>query len=267
MRTIKLTLAYDGSEFYGWQIQPTLPTVQGAVAAAVEAITGERATIHGSGRTDAGVHALGQVASFRTESSIPAANLVRALNRQLPPAIRVLAAEEAPPGFHARFQARAKTYRYRIYRGEVCPPFLYRYVHHFPYPLDEPRMVKAAPLFEGTHDFTSLAATASTEPPTEASRPAGAASASDEDGEGPGKSKVRTIFSSLLAREGEELVYTVRGSGFLHHMVRNIAGTLVEIGKGGLSPEQIPEILAARHRSAAGPTLPGNGLWLVSVEY
>ena len=259
MRTIKLTLAYDGSEFFGWQIQPNRPTVQAAVMEAVAAVTGERAAVHGSGRTDAGVHALAQVASFHTASGIPAANLAKALNRQLPHTIRVLAAEEAPAGFHARHHARAKTYHYRIYHGEICPPFLWRYVHYFPYPLDEQQMMEAAPLFEGAHDFTSFA---SAEPPASA----GDAPESDQQ-QRPSKSQVRTVFSSELRREGEELVYTVRGSGFLHHMVRNMAGTLVEVGKGRLSAAQIPEILAARRRSAAGPTLPGKGLWLVSVEY
>jgi tRNA pseudouridine38-40 synthase len=252
MRTIKLTLAYDGSEFFGWQVQPNRPTVQAAVMEAVAAVTGERAAVHGSGRTDAGVHALAQVASFQTASGIPAANLAKALNRRLPHTIRVLAAEEAPAGFHARLQARAKSYRYRIYRGEICPPFLWRYVHHFPYPLDEQQMMEAAPLFQGAHDFTSFA---SAEPPE------------PDERQMPLKSLVRTVFSSELRREGEELVYTVRGSGFLHHMVRNIVGTLVEVGKGRMSAAQIPAILAARQRSAAGPTLPGKGLWLVSVEY
>jgi tRNA pseudouridine38-40 synthase len=261
MRTIKLTLAYDGSEFFGWQIQPNRPTVQAAVMEAVAAVTGERAAVHGSGRTDAGVHALAQVASFHTASGIPAAKLARALNRQLPSAIRVLAAEEAPPGFHARHQARAKTYRYRIYRGEICPPFLWRYVHHFPYPLDEQQMMEAAPLFEGAHDFTSLASAEAPAPAREARESA------PHEQQRPSKSQVRTVFSSELRREGEELLYTVRGSGFLHHMVRNMAGTLVEIGKGRLSAAQIPEILTARRRSAAGPTLPGKGLWLLSVEY
>ena len=253
MRTIKLTLAYDGSEFSGWQIQPHQPSIQRAVMDAVEAVTGERVQVAASGRTDAGVHALAQVASFRTSSAIPAPNLPRALNQKLPPSVRVLAAEEAPPGFHARFHARAKTYRYRLYRGKICPPLLWRYVHHFPYPLDEAAMIEAAPLFEGTQDFSSMAS----------SEGRGGV----EPEELPEKSKVRTVYSSRLEREGEELVYTVRGSGFLHHMVRNMVGTLLEVGRGRLAARQIPEILATRRRSAAGPALPGKGLWLVSVEY
>lgn len=251
MRTIKLTIAYDGTEFHGWQIQPNEPTIQGAVMDAVQEVTGQRISVDASGRTDTNVHALGQVASFRTESRIPAENLVKALNRKLPPSVRVLSAEEVSPDFHARYQARAKTYRYRIYRGAVCPPFLWRYVHHFPYPLREPEMVAAARLFEGTHDFTSFASSEGTA----------------EEGQQAGKSKVRTVFSSQLLRDGEELIYVVRGSGFLHHMVRNMVGTLVEVGKGRMQVEDIPRILAARDRSAAGPTLAGKGLCLVSVEY
>jgi len=252
-RTIKLTLAYEGAGFHGWQMQPEVPTIQGAVTDAVEAVTGERVPVDASGRTDTGVHALAQVASFRTVSAIPAASMVKALNRQLPPSVRVMAAEDAPAGFHARFHAKAKTYRYRIYRGGVCPPFVWRYTHHFPYALDEAAMIEAAPLFEGAHDFSSFAS----------SKGRGGA----ELDELPERSKVRTVFVSRLVRDGEELVYMARGSGFLHHMVRNITGTLVEIGKGRVFPGDVPEILAARRRAAAGPTLPGKGLCLVSVEY
>lgn len=253
MRTIKLTLAYDGTGFRGWQIQPGQPTIQGVAMDAIEDVTGQRVSVEASGRTDTGVHALGQVASFRTESRIPAENLVKALNTKLPHTVRVLSAEEVQPDFHARFQARAKTYRYRIYRGAVCPPFVWRYVHHFPYPLREAEMVAAALLFEGTHDFASFASSESH-----------GLQASEAT---PGESKVRTVFFSQLHRDGEELVYAVRGSGFLHHMVRNIAGTLVEVGKGRMKVSDIPKILAARQRPAAGPTLPGKGLCLVSVEY
>jgi tRNA pseudouridine38-40 synthase len=252
MRTIKLTLAYDGAEFRGWQVQPNQPTIQGALMDAVQGVTGERVAVDASGRTDAGVHALGQVASLRTHSAIPAQNLAKALNRNLPPSVRVLSAEEVPAGFHARFQARLKTYRYRIYRGPVCPPALWRYVHHFPYPLREAEMIAAAALFEGTHDFTAFASSEGR---------------AETDGGVPEKSRIRSIYSSRLVREPEELVYTVGGSGFLHHMVRNIVGTLVEIGKGRMASADISGIMAARKRALAGPTLPGKGLWLVSVEY
>ncbi len=253
MRAIKLTLSYDGSEFHGWQIQPREPTIQATLMEAVERVIGTRVPVDASGRTDAGVHALGQVASFHTHATIPVANLARALNGKLPHSIRVLAAEEAPAGFHARFQARSKTYRFRLYRAEVCPPYLWRYVHHFPHTLDEAVTIAAAPLFEGTHDFTAMASSE------------GRGGASPEDV--PEESKTRIIHESSLTREAEELVYTVRGSGFLHHMVRNMVGTLLEVGRGRLAADQIPKILAARDRTGAGPTLPGKGLWLVSVKY
>ena len=158
MRNFKLVLAYDGSEFHGWQVQPGLATVQGTLAEALARITGERVLPQGSGRTDAGVHALAQVASFALESPIPAPNLHTALNHVLPPAVRVLEVAEAAAGFHARYSARSKTYHYRIHRGAICPPFLARFVYHHPYPLDEPAMLRAASLVEGTHDFTSFAA-------------------------------------------------------------------------------------------------------------
>ena len=157
-RNLKLTLSYDGYGYYGWQIQPGVPTIQGLLAEVIESLTGERLLPQASGRTDAGVHALAQVASFRTESPIPLQNLKIVLNDRLPPSIRVLSVEEAAPDFHARHSARAKTYEYRIYRGEVCPPFLFRYAWHYPYPLDEAAMAAAAALVVGEHDFTSFAA-------------------------------------------------------------------------------------------------------------
>ena len=158
MRNLKLTLAYDGADFAGWQVQPGRITVQRALSLAIGRLTGENVLPHGSGRTDAGVHALAQVASFATASSIPAANWLRALNDILPPSIRVLDVTEAPPDFHARKSARAKTYRYRILRAPICPPFLARYVWHYPYPLKESAMIAAAGEVLGEHDFTSFAA-------------------------------------------------------------------------------------------------------------
>ena len=146
MRNLKLILSYDGSEFFGWQIQPNLPTIQAVLASAIGRITGEKVLPQGSGRTDAGVHALGQVATFVTEAAVPAANFVKALNDVLPAAVRVLEVEEVAPDFHARHSARAKTYRYRIFRGAICSPFLARYVWHYPYPLDEETMARAAGL-------------------------------------------------------------------------------------------------------------------------
>src|SRR5271156_2610828 len=158
MQTIKLTIAYDGAAFHGWQLQPGLPTIQGAISDAARQITQENVVIHGASRTDAGVHALGQVAHFKTASPPPAAEFQRALNALLPPAIRIVAAEEVGPDFHARWLAQAKTYRYRIYRGPVLPPFDYRRAFHYSGPLDEPAMAEAARHFEGEHDFTTFAA-------------------------------------------------------------------------------------------------------------
>src|SRR6266480_1373313 len=246
VRNIKLVLAYDGSEFSGWQVQPDAATIQGTLASAIGRITAEKVLPHGSGRTDAGVHALAQVASFTTESPVPAENLVKALNDMLPPSIRVLEANEAPDGFHARHSARAKTYRYRIYRGAICPPFLARYVWHYPYPLNEDAMCTAAPLVEGEHDFSSFAA-------VDPER--------GLDGDQP--SNVRRVFSSTWRRDGHEFIYEVRGNGFLHHMVRNLVGTFLLVGKGTLEARDVTRILEAKNRCAAGATAPASGLYLV----
>ena len=240
MRRIRIHLAYDGAAFHGWQVQPGLATIQGALEEILSGIEGAPVHVAASGRTDAGVHALRQVAAFSIENPIPAANLRRAVNRLLPAAIRVLSAEEVPADFHPRFQATAKTYEYRICRGEVCTPFEWPFVHHYPYPLDEARMSTLARAFEGEHDFSAFAAS------------------DDRDAEG--RSKVRTVFSSVLEPSPERLVYRIRGSGFLKHMVRNIVGTLIEAGKGNI---QDVTVLPA----ASGPTAPAKGLFLVSVEY
>ncbi len=250
MRNLKITLAYDGAEFYGWQVQPQVPTVQGTLAEAVARVTGEPVLPQGSGRTDAGVHALAQVATCAIAASIPVDNLRRALNDVLPAAIRILQLEEVAPDFHARRSARAKTYRYRVYRDAICPPFLARYVYHYPFPLDETAMTRAASLVEGERDFTSFAAV-----DPERGR-------ADEE-----PSNVRTIFSSRWERDGAELVYQVRGSGFLHHMVRNLVGTFLLLGKGTLDEPRLVRILEHRDRAVAGPTAPAAGLYLVSVEY
>ena len=250
MRNLKLVLAYDGSEFSGWQVQPGVATVQGTLASMIGRLTGEKVLPQGSGRTDAGVHALAQVATFSTESPIPAENLAKALNNILPASIRVLEVAVVASEFHARKSARAKTYRYRMHRGAICPPFLARYVGHYPYPLDEDAMCRAAGLVVGEHDFTSFAAV-----DPEHGREEGATS------------NVRHIFASHWQREGEEFLYTVRGSGFLHHMVRNLVGTFILVGKGTRAPSDITRILSARDRSAAGATAPASGLYLVGVEY
>jgi tRNA pseudouridine38-40 synthase len=251
-RTLKMTVAYNGASFSGWQVQPDRPTVQGELADALERITGEKLLPQGSGRTDAGVHALAQVASFSTSSSIPSGNLVKAMNSMLPASVRVLSIEEVAEGFHARHGAKAKTYEYRIHRGEICPPFLAGFVTHHPYPLDEEAMVEAASRVLGEHDFTSFAAV----------DPEKGRSSEDEE-----RCNVRTVFSSEWGRNGEEFVYRVRGNGFLHHMVRNLVGTCLLVGRGTIKPAEIDSILAAKKRSAAGPTAPAEGLYLVNVEY
>jgi len=266
VRDLRVILSYDGAEFAGWQVQPGRSTVQGTLASAIGRLSGENVLPQGSGRTDAGVHALAQVASFATESAIPAENWMKALNDILPASIRVLEVSEVAPEFHARKSARAKTYRYRIHRGAICPPFLARYVWHYPYPLEESAMVAAAGVVIGEHDFTSFAAV----DPERVERMAAAENLSHRGTPGQTEyqvSNVRSIFSSTWTRDGEELIYTVRGSGFLHHMVRNLVGTFLLIGKGTVSLEDLRHILDARERTAAGPTAPAGGLYLVEVEY
>jgi tRNA pseudouridine38-40 synthase len=266
-------VAYDGTDFSGWQIQPGEPTVQGELQAALGRVTSESPLPQGSGRTDAGVHALGQVASFELRANIPPENLQRALNRTLPAAIRVLEAKIVPSRFHARHSAIAKTYEYRVFREAVCPPFLARYVHACPWPIDLESLQMSAQLFEGQHDFLSFAAT----DPDLASRKAPSNLELGMKLEKPvvepiGKhGAIRTIFSSAWeprrSENGDLLIYRVRGNGFLHHMVRNLVGTMIDVGRGHLDLDQIPAILAARSRAAAGPTAPAQGLLLHSVEY
>jgi len=240
LRRIKITLAYDGGGFHGWQVQPGLPTIQGTLEEIIGGMERRPVQVAGSGRTDAGVHALAQVAAFSIENPIPLPNLRRAVNRLLPPAIRVDRAEEVPAGFHPRFDAKAKTYRYDILRREICSPFEWPYVHHYPYPLDEEKMLRLAAAFEGEHDFTAYAAA--------------------DESDAAGKSKVRTIFGSTLHRDDDRLIYRVRGSGFLKHMVRNLVGTLIEAGRGNIAD-------LTRLPMRCGATAPAKGLFLASVEY
>jgi tRNA pseudouridine38-40 synthase len=247
MRRIKILVSYDGTEYHGWQVQPGLASIQGALERVMAEIEGRRVNVAGSGRTDAGVHALAQVAAFSIENPIPSDNLRRAMNRLLPRDIRVLKVEEAALDFHPRFQAKRKTYEYRIFRGELCSPFERRYVCHHPYPLDVDSMIASAPLLEGEHDFTAFAA-------------------SDERDELE-PSKVRTIFCSQLALEGERLIYRVTGNGFLKHMVRNIVGVLLEVGKGNVDRAGLLAHLQPECEIPPGPTAPARGLFLVSVEY
>jgi len=247
MRRIRITVSYDGTDFHGWQVQPGFPTIQGALETVLSEMEGARVQVEGSGRTDAGVHALAQVAAFSMANPIPVANLRKAMNRVLPRDIRVLGVQEVAENFHPRFDAVAKTYEYRILRAEVCPPFDRRYVHHHPYPLNEDAMIAGAPLLEGEHDFSAFAA-------------------SDERDD-LGKTKVRRIFSSRIDRCGDRLIYRVRGSGFLKHMVRNIVGVLLEVGKGNLDRDGVVARLEPDCAIPPGPTVPARGLFLLSVEY
>jgi tRNA pseudouridine38-40 synthase len=251
MRYFKLVIAYDGTDFHGWQIQSNKPTIQGEIVNVLRRITQENVQLHGAGRTDAGVHALGQVGGFRTQSALSAGEFQRALNALLPPTIRIAAAEEVGPDFNARWSARGKIYRYRLYRGKVVPPMLWRYVLHYPFPLDEEAMRDASARFVGMHDFASFAASTGSE---------------DDDKE---RSTEREIYSTELARspDGEELVFTVRGRSFLRYMVRKMTGTLLDVGRGKLKPDDIDRLYELRDRSKSGPTVPPQGLCMVSVEH
>jgi tRNA pseudouridine38-40 synthase len=263
-QTWKLTLAYDGTDYSGWQVQPGEPTIQDELRQALGRVTGETPLPQGSGRTDAGVHALGQVASFPLQARIPPENLRLALNRTLPPSIRILEAKTVPATFHARHSAVAKTYEYRVFRGSICPPFLARYVHPCPWPMNVETLQRSAHLFVGEHDFLSFAAT---DPDLATRNPD-----LDQDAPPPpARGAIRSIFSSTWEERHDEaaslLIYRVRGSGFLHHMVRNLVGTMLDVGRGYRQFAEIPAIIAARSRSAAGPTAPPQGLFLHSVEY
>jgi tRNA pseudouridine38-40 synthase len=244
MRNLKLTLAYDGTEFHGWQIQPSLRTVQGEIQQALQKLFNHEVNVTGSGRTDAGVHAHGQVANVETIRTMDTDAVLRGANALLPVEIRVLMVEEVAAEFHARRSARSKTYEYHIWRDPIVSPFQCRYVYAFRYPLDEIVMDRGTEMFLGTHDFTSFCA----------------AGTEVED-------RVRIIFDACWERSDKTWVFRIRGNGFLQYMVRTIAGTLIQIGRQRLQPEQIPEIFAARDRRLAGPSLPPQGLHLIQVEY
>lgn len=267
----KLTLAYHGQSFHGWQVQPGLRTVQGTLAESLARLTGEQVLPQGAGRTDTGVHALAQVCSFSLASPVPAANLKRALNRVLPPDVRVLAATVVPLTFHARHAACGKVYEYRIFErrshtGEgtneerTCSPFLAPFVWDCRWPLALARMQEAAQHLVGTQDFTAMGASA---------RPQVDRTQNPAGSPGPASvpNPVKTIVSAHWDRGREVLRFRVHGSGFLHHMVRNLVGTLVDIGRGSLKVEDMPRILHSRDRSLAGPTAPPQGLFLVEVLY
>jgi tRNA pseudouridine38-40 synthase len=293
MHNLKLTVSYDGTDFRGWQIQPGQPTIQGALTDVVQQLTQERLSVQGAGRTDAGVHAWGQVVSFKTHSELAPEDFVRGCNALLPPSIRVREAEEVSPNFHARWRAQAKTYVYAIYRGAVVPPFRWRYVLHVPQELDFAAMAAAARCFEGERDFTTFSTSTGSE---------------EEDRE---QTMIRRVFrSELMARStgagsfdldadlkvdlnadanvdvdlgaisgqrprasrypdecADEWVYVIRGSSFLRYMVRKIVGTLIQVGRGRRPAGEILALLEKRDRACSGPTAPPHGLCLLSVEY
>ncbi|HEX4228525.1 MAG TPA: tRNA pseudouridine(38-40) synthase TruA [Bryobacteraceae bacterium] len=246
-RRLRFDVAYDGTEFHGWQVQPGLPTIQGTLEEVISTIEGKPVQVAASGRTDAGVHALAQVAAVTIENPIPASNFRRAVNRLLPKDIRIDNVRETELTFHPRFDAIRKIYEYRIFREEICPPFSRRYVYHHPFPLDEETMIRAARLLKGEHDFCAFAAA--------------------DEKYASGQSMVRIIYHSELRRDRDMLIYRVTGSGFLKHMVRNIVGVLLQVGRGNLTPCDVTGRLSPNCVIPPGPTAPPSGLFLVSVEY
>jgi tRNA pseudouridine38-40 synthase len=245
MRTIKLIVAYDGTGYVGWQRQANGESVQGLLEDALSKIDGRAVTVHGAGRTDAGVHATGQTASARIECAHDEATLLRALNANLPPAVRVFDVRVMADAFHARFSATGKTYEYRIWNGAVVPPTLRLYTWHVPQPLDVALMQRAADAIPGEHDFAAF-------------QGAGGAT----------HTSVRRITSARWRTDGDgSLVFEIAGEGFLRYMVRSLVGALVEIGHRRRDPGDIARLLAARDRSGAGRTAPAEGLFLVKVEY
>jgi tRNA pseudouridine38-40 synthase len=247
MRILKLTIEYDGTDYVGWQRQPAGASIQGLLEDALAPIEGRPVVVHGAGRTDAGVHALGQVASVVLEVTHDPATMLRAINAALPVDVRVVALEEAAAGFHARFSAVAKTYEYRIVNGPVISAFLHRYAWHVPQPLAVAEMQEAAALLVGRHDFAAFQASGSTVHTTERT--------------------IHAIEWETGAGHARPIVMRVSGDGFLRHMVRAIAGTLVEVGTGRWPPRQVAAILASRDRRQAGRAAPPAGLFLVSVGY
>ncbi len=242
MKNYRIVLGYDGTDFKGWQRQPAARTVQGAVEDALRKITQKKVVVHGAGRTDAGVHALGQVASFRGAFKLTDEVLLRALNAVLPEDVRIFSLAEAPPGFHARKSARSKLYRYRIVCAPQPSPLDRRFVLHWPYPLEVGAMRQAARLFVRTADFTAFS--------------------SNRD-----RTPIRTVRRSELRKTGEELVYTIEAEGFLRYMVRTIVGTLLEVGRGRLRPKDIEGIFERKDRTLAGATAAAKGLTLLRVDY
>lgn len=241
---IKLTVEYDGTEYCGWQVQPNGVTVQQRLNEAIRAVTGVEAQVTGSGRTDSGVHAEGQVAHFETSSTIPPERFAPALNSALPSDIRVVHSELAGDDFHARFCAKKKTYRYRMYLSETIRPLKDRYSVQLPYPVDILSMRAAAEVLVGTHDFSAFMSSGSEV-----------------------KDTVRTVYSAEVSCSGDDITFTVCGNGFLYNMVRIMVGTLVDVGLGKLTCDDVRLAVSGEDRSKAGKTMPARGLTLVSVEY
>jgi tRNA pseudouridine38-40 synthase len=247
LRTLKLTVAYDGTEFVGWQRQAEGVSIQGLLESALAPIEGASVSVHGAGRTDAGVHALGQVATVSLNAAHDPGTIQRALNAVLPSSVRIVAAAEVASDFHARFSAVAKTYEYRIINAPFVSPFVVRYVWHVPTPLDLEPMREGSRFLIGTHDFAAFQATGAVV-----------------------SSTTRTVHS-IVWEPGESfkcpLIMRIEGDGFLRHMVRNIVGTLVEVGAGRSAPTRVAEILESLDRHKAGPSAPAAGLFLVAVKY
>lgn len=244
MRNIKLTIEYDGKDFNGWQKQPDRLNIQGEIERAIEAITGEKVELIGSGRTDAGVHALGQVANFKTQSQIPIEKMAIAINSKLKKTIRIQKAEEVDLRFHARYNCKEKTYCYILHPAEQASAIFRNLEYEIPMSLNVENMRKAVKYFEGEHDFKGFKASGTSS-----------------------KSSIRTIYHAQIEEKEGRIVIQLTGNGFLYNMVRIIAGTLVEVGCGKIRPEEIPEIIQSGDRIRAGKTLPPYALYLVKVEY
>lgn len=244
MRNIKLTIEYDGKCYNGWQKQPNKLNIQGEIERAIYNITKEEVDLIGSGRTDAGVHALGQVANFKTNSQISIEKLPLAINSQLKNSIVIKEAEEVNERFHSRYNAKRKTYRY-IINNSKCGTAIYRNLEYsYPFKLDAEKMKQASKYFEGEHDFKAF-------------KSSGTSS----------KNSVRTIYKAIVKQEGEKIIIELAGNGFLYNMVRIISGTLLDVGLGKIQPEEIPEMIESKDRQRAGKTLPAHGLYLVEVKY
>ncbi len=245
MRNIKLTIEYDGKDFNGWQKQPDKLNIQGSIESAIKQITGEDVDLTASGRTDAGVHAYGQVANFKTESDLPIEKFPIAINSKLKKSIRIINAEEVDERFHSRLNCKRKTYRYVINNSEVASAIYRNFETHIPLKLNIEKMQEAVKYFEGEHDFKAFKASGTSS-----------------------KSSVRTIFNAEVIEMPNNRIYIeLTGSGFLYNMVRIIAGTLVEVGLEKINPKDIPNIIQEGKRELAGKTLPPNGLYLLKVEY